>query len=500
MNQQELESELRDINKSEIRRYTTKKYQYYAPIGKTTEFLDKAFSGKYFVSTYLAANGVGKTAVICNILAHLQWPSGNPYFQQPLMKKWPYPLRRARIISDPTTVKATTVPSLKEWFPEGRYRTEKMQKSYEYMWTGDTGWEFDIMTYDQAVKEFESVNLDLAIFDEPPPMAIFEATVARMRRGGMILILCTPLNNAAWLYDKVVVNENREKEKISLTTADMEDACKIHGERGFLDHEQIETMISMWDEDEISARAFGKFKHLSGLIFKRWDTDVHVVEPFDLDPSEFSVIEAFDSHPRNPDALMWLAVRRDGTMFIVDETYENFEGTGSLDGFAKLAAEIREKRKRKRVVRELLEPAAYTKDQHFEASLSEKLLGEGFGYEPASKRRHDGIRLVRDALRYQMKGGRLIVPPKLYVFSSCVRTIWEFGHWKWTEWSVSQKDKKSPREVAEDKDDHMMENIGRILLSDPEFVEITRLNLPIPSMPSHDPYESGLHSMGDPYI
>jgi len=65
------------------------------------------------------------------------------------------------------------------------------------------------MTYDQSLTEFESATLGWCYFDEPPPLAIFKATVARMRRGGIIFIGATPLTGSAWMYDNLVIASNR---------------------------------------------------------------------------------------------------------------------------------------------------------------------------------------------------------------------------------------------------------------------------------------------------
>ena len=80
---------------------------------------------------------------------------------------------------------------------------------YECHWSTDTGFSFDIMTYDQAVKEFESATLGWAWFDEPPPFAIYKATVARMRLGGLIFITETPLTGSAWMFDNLVASPDR---------------------------------------------------------------------------------------------------------------------------------------------------------------------------------------------------------------------------------------------------------------------------------------------------
>ena len=80
-------------------------------------------------------------------------------------------------------------------------------------------------------------------------------------------------------------------------------------------------MISEYSEDEKQARIYGKFQHLVGLIFKNWNRQVHVIPPFDIDMRNFAVYEFLDPHPRNPDAVMWVAVDSNGTKYVIDEMF-----------------------------------------------------------------------------------------------------------------------------------------------------------------------------------
>ncbi len=137
------------------------------------------------------------------------------------------------------------------------------------------------MTYEQDPREFEGVTPGWAWFDEPPPEHIFKATVARMRRGGVIFITATPLAGSAYLYDafatgnyKVVMEgEGGTKavyeRKVGYVEADIESACKQHGVRGHLEHSDIVNLIAEYSEDERQARIYGKFQHLIGLVFKQ---------------------------------------------------------------------------------------------------------------------------------------------------------------------------------------------------------------------------------------
>ncbi len=189
-------------------RKQNEKYRYYIPNGKAEQFIKIVGEGKVFVALLSAANGVGKTACGANIVAHLMYPCDCSWFNYPLFKSFPFE-KKGRIASDPTTVTQQIVPELEKWLPLFRYKTSNESKNYPYKWITDTGFEFDLMTYEQDVKEFESVTLGFAWFDEPPPEEIYKATVSRMRKGGIIFITQTPLKGSAWLYDKFVTSADR---------------------------------------------------------------------------------------------------------------------------------------------------------------------------------------------------------------------------------------------------------------------------------------------------
>jgi hypothetical protein len=462
-----IEQKLMELKRAKLARYKSRKYESYVPIGKTEKFLDLLGSTKYKAVAYLAANGVGKTAALANIVANIVFPSKNPYFQQELFQNYSY-LKRIRIVSEATTVTEAIIPALKEWLPEGRYTTDKRGKYYEAKWYFDNGFELDIMTYDQDLKQFESANLGIVLLDEPPSNAIFKACISRLRRGGVLGVVCTPLMGSAWLYDGFVANPNMEAEFKAVVTAEVEDACKIHGVRGFLDHDEILKMIAQYSEDDKQARIFGKFQHLVGLVFKKWNREVHVIKPFDINKDNFCVVEALDTHPRNPDAYLQVAIDRHGTKYVIDELYQN----GAED---ELAARIKLKREGKRIVKSLLEPGAFTEDQHesneTKNSLAKRLQKLGLYFVAGSKRRQDALRRIKEALNFQETKGRIIQPPELYVFDTCQRTIWEIEHWQWDDWRGSTADNKSPREKPQDKDDHIIEDLGRILLEEQKFVE-----------------------------
>ncbi len=489
-----LVGEARDVVKQEIRRFEDQKYRYFTPNGKGEEFIRKVGEGKNFIILFSAANGVGKTATSANIVAHIIWgkDSENKYFDFPLFKEWPYPMR-GRIVSDPTNIEKNLIPTLKEWFPAKRYKTSKAGKHFDSYWKSDNGWEFDIMSYEQDAKEFESATLGWAWFDEPPTEAIFKATVARMRKGGIIFISETPLY-AAWLYDHIIANPDTElaaKGQRVYIEADVEDACKQHGIRGHLEHEHIERMIAEYTEDEKQARVHGKFQHLIGLRFKQFSRLIHVVRPFNITYNDYTVYEALDPHDRTPDTVNWIAVDRKRHKFVIDELWLKCQG-----GTEELAQKIKAKATQYRIERRMIDPSALNEDQNADfpgKTLGKRLEENGLFYQEATKMRAMSDKRIEDALAFQKINlgdhEEFIKAPELYIFDTCVRTIYEFEHLRWDEWVGSRvSEKKDPKEKAIDKDDHTIENIGRILIIEPEFREVPT-GSGIADDPEYDPYD-----------
>lgn len=476
------EIELREIKIEELRRMEEEKYRFYEPSGKGEEFINAFASGENFIVLYSAANGVGKTCTCSNLLAHLFWPTEeNPYFQGKMFKAWPY-LKRGRIVSSPTNIDKNVIKELKDWFPKGRYTAKKGNKKFDSVWTTDTGWEFDIMTYEQDSMEFEGVTLGWAWFDEPPPEAIFKATISRMRKGGIIFIGATPLAGSAYMYDafakgnfttEIKGNDGviiKHERKVAYIEADIWSASRTKGVRGHLRDEDINNIIAEYSEDEKQARIYGKFQHLVGMVFKEWNRNVHVIRPFNIDIKNFTVYEFLDPHPRNPDAVLWVAVDRKGTKYVIDEMFIKVESTEEL------AMKIKSKASQYRVVKRMADPWIFVKNQHNQhgKTIGMELADLGLSYMEATKQRTMADRRIRDALNYTEINGYMMKAPEVYVFDTCQRTIYEMEHYRWQENTGKSADNKNASDKPVDKDDHMIENLGRCLYNEPVFIPYER--------------------------
>lgn len=488
----QIKKRLKEIEKEEEMELLKDPHRIYIPIGKTEEWLNHFGSAEYFTTLYSAANGVGKTTVLANVVRAIVLPTDNEYFQQKLFQDFPYPVKNLRVISNHNTLKETLIPTLKQWLPQGRYETFKDSKEYEYRWEFDSGWSMHILTYDQPINTHESANLSIVLFDEPPPEDVYKANVARLRRGGQIGILATMLDGSEWMYDAIIVSDDKNTVTV---TAEVEDACEEHGIRGFLRHSDIERMVSQFEGDDMQARIFGRPQHLTGLVFKMFDKKVHIIPPFRVNPEDYVVWHSLDPHTRNPDAAVWLAIDRNNRYFVVNE----LKGEGQTED---LVERIKRKDEDYRIYKRLIDPSAFVEDKHTKRSLQRDLSKYGLQYLPGSKRRQDATRKIKDLLRFEAVGGEIIYPPNLFIFETCVNTIYEITHWIYEEWGSKARSNKTPKESGIDKNDHYIEALGRIVIEEPVFIEPEiqySMNSYIPSPLSTPPVVSTGSKLRDPY-
>ena len=252
--------------------------------------------------------------------------------------------------------------------------------------------------------------------------------------------------------------------KIAIVEADMESACVQHGIRGHLQHKSIEQMIAEISVDERQARVHGKFAHLVGLVFKQWNKRVHVIPPFEIKDLEYVTYHSLDTHLNTPYAGLWVATNAYGRKYVVDELWKN--ATES-----ELALMVAQKNEKYRMGRQWIEPAADISEQAVGGTSLRLRLQQkhNLHYELGSKERTACIQRIQNALDYVEVGGVIEKFPELYVFSTCERLIWELDRYVYDEWKGKTKESRNPKDKPVDKDDHLIESLGRILFEEPSF-------------------------------
>jgi len=408
-----------------------RRIQFFTPNGKQEEFVKIAQDTSGLVSILSSANGVGKTADIVNIFGNLIFGPQSHWFDTELFRNWPYP-KRIRYITNPKLVEEIGPfhSEIEKWWPKGKYEVHKAGKNYFSQYKAN-GWVVDVMTYDQDVSQFEGGNLGLVVCDEPPPRGIYHACITRLRMGGLLFVLMTPLTEAAWFFEEVVPrNESR------IVYASMEDACKEHGIRGHLDHNQIMKMVEEMDPDEIEARVHGKAMYLKGLIYKVFDYNVHVAKENIPVPWDAPIYHIVDPHTDKPFAMIWGYPDKQGVFRQVDEwpNEDFYRMHGCSFGIEDYKKIILMKEEGWNVQKRII-------DRHFadiESVQTRTTIRQEFGkvglrFNPSYKASEEvdtGIIKVRSALRYNTKKPiDSANQPKYIVSPKCKNTIKGFQRW-----------------------------------------------------------------------
>jgi SAM-dependent methyltransferase len=406
----------------------------FTPTGKQEEIIYKIACDNEFITIISFANGTGKTTALINILGSVIFSNpDNPYFQYDFFRNYPY-IKSARIISTPKEIEenGSIQKEIKKWWPKGKYTASKNGKQYFSEFKVDD-WIVDVMSYEMDVSQFEGANLSFICFNEPPPLRILYASIARLRRGGKILIFMTPLDTGGEIIEDLlekesIVIDGEEIGKVGIIYADIESACKEHGVRGYLKHKDIVQMLSFYDPEEREAREKGKPTHLIGRIYSDFENNnPYVVDDFILD-NDWSNVCIVDPHDGIPFAITWAAVDKTGQIWIYDEfPFDDLEKINTtnltIPDYARI---IREKEARHNITLRLIDP--YFANKRYANSgktVKEEFADLGLDFIDGDTSGLDlGHKRVREFLKYNKQ---FIVSavnhPKLHIFKSC-RNHW----------------------------------------------------------------------------
>lgn len=407
---------------------------FFEPNGKQEEFINTFGSPNSSISIFSAANGLGKTTLVVNVLGNLVFGPQNRFFDKEIFKNWPYP-KRARYITNPKLTEeiAPFHTEILKWWPKGRYEAIKAGKNYFSQYKAN-GWVIDIMSYDQDEAQFEGATLGLALFDEPPPEPLWTPTIRGLRGKGKAGVFMTPLTHAAWFYEKVVPSH-----KDSIVYGSMEDGCKEHGIRGHADHADIQRQIDellRTSPEEAEARIHGKAMYLRGLIFKAFDPNVHVLKNPVVCPPHIGCYQVVDPHDDKPFAVTYAFPDGRGDIYIHDEWpnedfYKMHNSQLTVDDYVKI---FRDKEQSWYVYKRIM-------DRRFgevsragnRKTLREDFQAKGLLYDQSYSAQEEietGILKVRQYLSYdKTKPLSDLNHPKIYINPHCTNTIKSLSLW-----------------------------------------------------------------------
>lgn len=398
----------------------------------------------YKVLMFTGGNRVGKTTIgailaICTMIGYFPWSEYRLKF--PHNKP-----RKVRYIGQDWErhVAQVIIPALKKWYPHNRQcYIKKNMVGVEAFWRDEqTGSTIEIMSNKQESELHEGWDGDLIVYDEPPKRDIRVANarglVDRLGRE----LFCMTLLKEGWVDREII----RVKDPSTFT---------IHGEIyanvGYgLTMEGVNQFTKTLTDEEKDARLLGIPSYLSGLVYGQFKHNLHIIERKEIQ-SDWIIDVAIDIHPREKQAVLFIATSPSDVKYMVYEIWQH----GTPEEIGKLIVDFL---RDKRVGTIQIDPLSKGDKNNMNTIYDrfyDVLSAYGYVIQTASKDKTAGILKVKEGL--MSKNGT----PSLFVYSDLKRTIYEFEGYLWDE------DTQKPQ----DKDDHMMENLYRIMLMDTKWYE-----------------------------
>jgi len=424
------------------------------------ELLDAWEELRYKVFTYTGANRIGKTTIgsiigLSTLFGKWLWNNEKLHFPHGRPRKVRY------VGQDwEKHIKAVVIPALKLWWPKARpLHVTKNTQSVEYFWTDEiTDSTLEIMSNKQESELHEGWDGDLIIYDEPPTRKIRVANARGLidRRGRELF--CMTLLKEAWVSREVIQARNEDG---TPDTSVFNVTGDIYSNVGFgITLEGIKQFEKTLDDAEKEARLKGIPSYMAGLVYsdfkRRYKPQGHLVKRFQVPLSWIADI-AIDIHPREKQAVLFIATDPRNERYAVDEIWEHGDGTWVGEEIIRFIT-----RNSYRVGRIIIDPLSKG-DQNEPNTTFDKidavLSRYGYVLNIANKDQTAGILAVKNHLKGPNN------EPSIWFFDDLAETIWEIEGYMYDDKNEDRRNK------PQDKDDHMMENLYRILLLDTKWHE-----------------------------
>lgn len=421
------------------------------------ELLEAWLDDSLKIFTYTGANRIGKTTILTLIAFSVMfgkflWNGVKLHFRHTEPRK-------VRLVGQDWEkhIKMVLLPELWKWWPKNRpVKTKKNNQGIDAYWVDEkTKSSLEIMSNLQESGLHEGWSGDFIGYDEPPKREIRIANARGLiDRHGRELFAMTLLKEA-WVDREVIkkiLPDGRPDPVIFNVNGE------IWSNVGFgITEEGVKQFESLLTDDERDARILGVPSYMSGLIYPQFSRKYrskggHLVERFEI-PLDWMVDIAIDIHPREKQAVLFVATDPKGERYACDEIWAHGDGKFVAESIIKKV-----KYNSYRVNKVIIDPLSKG-DSNNEFSVYETisniLMIYGMILEVATKDKEQGILEVRKHL----KGPNQM--PSLWFFDDLVRTIFEIEGYMW------DKDTQKPQ----DKDDHMMENLYRLALLNTKYTE-----------------------------
>jgi len=381
-------------------------------------------------------------------------------------KEVPKPPTQGRIIGSDfvNSVEKILRPEFARWMPLSAIKGGSWEHGYDKearVLTLENDSTVEFLSTDQELDKHAGASRSWIWFDEEFPYDYFvENKMRLLDQNGDMWMTLTPLEGmSGWLFDDIysasLLPENQGI--IESFVVEMED-------NPYLALGEASALLAGLTKDEIEARKKGKFVQVGGLIYKEFEPEVNVIEPF-IPPSEYLHFNGMDHGFNNPTCWLWAAVDKDGRMFVYDEHYES----GKIVSYhakvvnEKNLAHCEQARTNIMPAYSVGDPSIRNVDPITGTSVLLEYIEFGI---PIVLGNNDVAAGINRVSRY-IKDHEGIT--KLYITRNCVNLIWEMGRYRWGTWAQKKVARdKNKKEEPHKRNDHACDALRYMIASRPE--------------------------------
>lgn len=304
---------------------------------------------------------------------------------------------------------------------------------------------------EQGRSKFQGTSQDYIWFDEEPPKEIFDE--CRMRivdTCGDMWGTMTPLMGLTWIYSDIYLKATEDP--------DIKYWMFEWADNPYLSQKEIKKLCESMSEEERESRQYGRFMTVSGLVYKEFNENIHVIEPFTV-PKEWYDKIAIDPGLKAPLSCHFYARDDDGCVYVIDEHYVAEKPIKyHCEKILEKAKELSWPENRSGNITALIDSAANQTNLSAEKSVAQLFRENGIFVSTAvNKDKWVGIQRVKQYLKVdttdteRYPGGK----PRLFIFKTCPNLINEIKTYRW------QEEKDEPVK----KNDHALDELRYYIMS-----------------------------------
>jgi PBSX family phage terminase large subunit len=233
----------------------------------------------------------------------------------------------------------------------------------------------------------------------------------------------------------------------------------------------VASMLANYSDERVQREIMGSFDAFEGAVYPEFRRDVHVIKPFKI-PSEWTRVIGIDHGYRNPSAWIWAAVDGDQNLYVYREFYEREWLIEEICKGHRVRnqAGVTTLMKGEKISMAVIDPSTRAErnekngEKVSDFTIYQDNLPSDFPLATANNDVTAGIDRVKSYMKIDPRTNK----PKLFIFDSCTNLIDELCKYRYMELNHSQVGKKNEREQPYKHDDHAVDALRYLIMSQPE--------------------------------